>query len=62
MTHPSRVSGTTTLPGGIQIMGPLLRIPGRQLCADPADLDEAEQHADSVKAAVAMLRAEYPRG
>lgn len=46
--------GQVIYPGGITVEGNVLRIPGRAL--DHAQLEEAEQHARSVLAAVAVLR------
>jgi hypothetical protein len=49
------VSGAVVWDGGIEVMGPLFRIPGRQL--DASQLDEARQHVAAVSAAIAYLEA-----
>lgn len=48
-------AGVITYVGGVQVMGPLVKIPGRTLDVD--HLDEAEQHAAAVLAAVRQIRA-----
>lgn len=58
--EPSRVSPPRTWPGGVQVIGPILRIPGRTLFACREDLEEAVRHAESVMDAVAALRRDYP--
>ena len=55
--EPARPAGPRTWPGGVQVIGPLLRIPGRTIHVD--DLDEADEHAASVVEAIAELRAEF---
>jgi len=52
--RPDPVSGTVTWKGGVQVLGPLLKIPGRTLDVD--NLDEAEQHATAVLSAIAYMR------
>lgn len=56
--EPRTPAAPQTWPGGIQVVGPLLRIPGRLL--DIGQLDEAVRHAEAVMDAVAVLRREYP--
>lgn len=58
--QPSRAGTVRTFAGGVQLCGPILRIPGRTLFASAEDIAEAEQHAAAVLAAVAELRREYP--
>lgn len=56
--EPRRCAGPRTWPGGVQVIGPLLRIPGRTVHVD--DLDEAVQHAAAVTEAIACLHREFP--
>lgn len=57
MTGPSRVSPPRTWPCGVEVVGPLLRIPGRTL--DTGQLEEAVRLADELMDAVAELRREF---
>lgn len=56
--EPRQAAGPRTWPGGVQVVGPLLRIPGR--CLDVGQLDEAVRLADTIMDAVAELRREFP--
>jgi hypothetical protein len=47
-----------TYAGGVQIIGPIVKIPGRTLDVD--HLDEAEQHAAAVLAAIRQMRTPSP--
>lgn len=58
--RPSRVSPPRTWPGGVQLVGPLVRIPGRMLSACPADVAELRQHIASCQAALDALLTEFP--
>lgn len=60
LPRPDPVSGARTWRGGVQVLGTLLRIPGRTL--DAENLDEAEQHAAAVLSAIAFMRGQQKRG
>lgn len=55
---PRPTAAPRTWPGGVQVVGPLLRIPGRMF--DTTQLADADELAASIRAAVAALRDEFP--
>lgn len=57
MSGPRRCAAPRVWPGGVEVIGPLLRFPGRTVHVE--DLEEADAHIRSVTEAVAELRREF---